>query len=667
MDHALAAWRAFSDALLTQTFDAKRLDGGGGKVRLQLLGDRLCISGPTSRDAEPEVEPYAEMVISFDRSILTLTSSETEATKRFQIGVVDGPRIVAELDDRIQLAHHVSMPSISLAKLPNAYTNQAFQRCQMLHKEEQWKLSLCGSGDLPTSSTVGNRFNTAAYRRKLDELSGKTEPERVAAAVDKILSGASAEDQREITRPLLHFLTATFKTLLAEPNKVAMHVREVITDLQETILDPDGDRIAGLVKQLAEPNSEALETLPRIVNERLEYVVVAPVLDQIEDCITRSFDPAHLYRVDSKREALRANPQEYFGIAADCTSPSGWRAAVDEVNKIAQHQMPSGKLHALLRSTTKIYDVFTAEQSARASAAANDDDVNKPPADQFLAADEFLSVFIFVLVQSTLDKLPVTCRFMSELCDPELLSGEHGYYLTVFESAIQCIADSEADRDLISAVARTSSSIYRSSGISPRASGMSPRASAANVEEESLSEADDIDASRQTDSPLSTGEDSDGEVELFAAPKNQVDAVLEQDDLEDSPLFRTAPRRDRPKKIPSRTHPGRVAICAQDSTVSAVQTVESDGDDDEVSKSAAGQWMKEVETAFQRGSSATSIKSSGDCSEASDWGHSLFGSDTETDSAAAEGDISWSSPPRIGSVSSEVSGVGGDESHDAMV
>jgi hypothetical protein len=539
----------------------------------------------------------------------------------------------------------------------------------MLHKEEQWKLSLCTSGDLPASFVVGSRSNTAAYRRKLDELSGKTEAERIAAAVDKILSGASAEDQREITRPLLHFLKTTFKTLLAEPNNVAMHVREVMTDLQDTILDPDGDRNAGLVQQLAEPNSEALENLSRIVNERLECVVVAPVLEQIEDCIMRSFDPAHLRQVETKREALRANPQEYFGIAADSTSPSGWRDAVDEVNKIAQHQMPSGKLHALLRSTTKIYDVFTAEQSARASAAAKDDDVNKPPVDQFLAADEFLSVFIFVLVQSTLDKLPVTCRFMSDLCDPELLSGEHGYYLTVFESAIQCIADSEAERDLISAVARTSSSIYRSSGMSPRASGMSPRASTANVEEDSiaLSEDDDIDARRQADSPLSTGEDSDGEVELFAAPKKQVAAVLEQDDLEDSPLFRTSPRRDRPKKIPSRNHPGRSAICAQDSTVPAIQTVASDDDDgDELSKSTAGQWMREVETAFQRGSSATSFKSSGECSEASDWGHSLFGSDTEADSAADEGDIGVS-PPHIGSVSSVLSGACGDESHDAMV
>lgn len=76
----------------------------------------------------------------------------------------------------------------------------------------------------------------------------------------------------------------------------------------------------------------------------------------------------------------------------------------------------------------------------------------------YLAADEFLSVFIFVLVQSVLDNLPVTCRFMSELVDPELLFGQHGYYLTVFESAVQCIVDADAEREVISAIVRSGSS-----------------------------------------------------------------------------------------------------------------------------------------------------------------------------------------------------------------
>jgi hypothetical protein len=458
---------------------------------------------------------------------------------------------------------------------------------QMMRKEEQWKLSQFDSIEFQRravgSGGRGDRTSTADYRRKLDELSGKTESERIGEAVDKILSGASTEDQREITRPLLHFLSVTFGTLQDDPGAVALHVREVMTDLQETILDPDGDRNAGLVGQLAEASSEALENLSRIVNERLELVVVAPIVEQIEECLQRSFEPAQLQRVNTQREALRAKPQEYFGIAADSTSPSGWRAAIDEVDQIAQRRMPSGQLQALLKCTTKVYELFTAERAAVASAAAMNDPDAKPPAEQFLAADEFLSVFIFVLVQSSLESLPITCRYMSELCDPELLSGQHGYYLTVFESAIQCIADADADREMISAVVRTSSSVSlpRGSAMSPLRMtdgddedtagdaaeeqvplGQSPRSLSSEDDEDDDDEDDD---GRAVDSPLSTGRgDSDDDVDLFAHPKQPVPAAavqqaLAQDDLDDSPLFQNA------RRIPSRKHPARRALSVRNS------------------------------------------------------------------------------------------------------
>jgi hypothetical protein len=246
---------------------------------------------------------------------------------------------------------------------------------------------------------------------------------------------------------------------------------------------------------------------------------------------------------------------------------------------------------------------------------------------------------------------------MSELCDPELLSGQHGYYLTVFESAIQCIADSDADRDLISAVARTSSSISRNSGMSPK----SAMSAVENVKElvslEEQSSDDDINAGRPVDSPLSTGHDSDEDVELFAGPKQHVAAVIDQDDLEDSPLFRTAISDSRLKKVPGRGHPGRTTVLLPAS---------DDDDDDEqdaMSKSIAGQWMQAAETAFQRVSSAASVQSSGNSSEASDWRHSLMGS--EPDSSAGEGDAVLSPPPRISS--SDIAGAVDGESRDEMV
>ena len=66
------------------------------------------------------------------------------------------------------------------------------------------------------------------------------------------------------------------------------------------------------------------------------------------DCILRSLPFADLATVDENRELLRPKPQEYFGIEAANVSPSSWQAAVEELNKVNNQRMPSGKLRALL-------------------------------------------------------------------------------------------------------------------------------------------------------------------------------------------------------------------------------------------------------------------------------------------------------------------------------
>lgn len=128
-----------SDALLTPIFDAKRLNGGGGKrVRLKLLGDSLCIAAANSPDTEVEVEPYAQMELQFDSPRLHLLSTETEASKCFEVSPVDGPRLVAELEDRIELACHVSVPPSSSFSFTSVASNHpsgvltAFYNCVRL-------------------------------------------------------------------------------------------------------------------------------------------------------------------------------------------------------------------------------------------------------------------------------------------------------------------------------------------------------------------------------------------------------------------------------------------------------------------------------------------------------------------------------------------------------
>eukprot|EP01052_Picozoa_sp_SAG31_P019581 SAG31_NODE_1433_length_8368_cov_8.437901_2_plen_156_part_00 len=67
-----------------------------------------------------------------------------------------------------------------------------------------------------------------------------------------------------------------------------------------------------------------------------------------------------------------------------------------------------------------------------------------------LAGDDLLPVFIFLVCQCALplsDLFPSTCQYMWQLSNQGLLTGECGYYLTVFESALHYIQNWSASRD----------------------------------------------------------------------------------------------------------------------------------------------------------------------------------------------------------------------------
>jgi hypothetical protein len=58
-----------------------------------------------------------------------------------------------------------------------------------------------------------------------------------------------------------------------------------------------------------------------------------------------------------------------------------------------------------------------------------------------VSADDFFTIFLYVIFHSQLTQLEVTKTFILGLCDRKSLNGEAGYYLTAFEAAIEYIKD----------------------------------------------------------------------------------------------------------------------------------------------------------------------------------------------------------------------------------
>ena len=169
-----------------------------------------------------------------------------------------------------------------------------------------------------------------------------------------------------------------------------------------------------------------------------------------------------------KLNVFSRRPQSAWGITD--ASPLNWRSAVFELAGLERNPTPSMRLHALVRTAKAIYTEFNLvlkpKLIADAAAAKNSITVedknvdidgsnrgsvraarlatnNKPSSgnDPILGADDLVPIFIYVMCQCYQNlKHPITNRdLLWSICLPDQLHGEAGYYLTLYESAVEFI------------------------------------------------------------------------------------------------------------------------------------------------------------------------------------------------------------------------------------
>ena len=64
-----------------------------------------------------------------------------------------------------------------------------------------------------------------------------------------------------------------------------------------------------------------------------------------------------------------------------------------------------------------------------------------PGTENHLGADDFLPIFIYVLVNADIPNLSYLQKVLCTLCDPDKRLSETGYYVATFEAAVQHILD----------------------------------------------------------------------------------------------------------------------------------------------------------------------------------------------------------------------------------
>lgn len=157
------------------------------------------------------------------------------------------------------------------------------------------------------------------------------------------------------------------------------------------------------------------------VRKQVEVEVYTPSLEVLRAVLVVSFRDREL-DVERKIDYLYTKSQDDFGIRAKLQSPSGWAKVIDKFRTIRRYLVPIDKLRVLLKVSTMIPELIEEEH---------------PSLLDPIGADDFLPIFIYVLVKARITQVVYLNQELQSICAPDKKLGEIGYYLATLDAAIQ--------------------------------------------------------------------------------------------------------------------------------------------------------------------------------------------------------------------------------------
>lgn len=212
---------------------------------------------------------------------------------------------------------------------------------------------------------------------------------------------------------------------------------------------------------------EMEDYINHVIKDAVEAAVIMPVLDEAWAALET--DRKHEERLVKFIQKLQSEHQSFYGIPTGSQSGTGWHSAVFELSQIDRERLPSRKLKAILSAAHAVhFEHQRLDEMEEFLQAENDDSSAYPrpppaPSEEIpstevaagepggstggshgianskrepLSADDFLPIFIFVVVQAAPEAPCRTQELLWALGGDRELQGESGYYLTMYEAAI---------------------------------------------------------------------------------------------------------------------------------------------------------------------------------------------------------------------------------------
>ena len=196
-------------------------------------------------------------------------------------------------------------------------------------------------------------------------------------------------------------------------------MKAYIDHLQQCLLDGCHEQLRAVVLRRRDDlaDDELQATLSAGVRRQIETDIFVPLMERLHELLGDTIE-AEERALQFKVRSARGLPQSFFGIPVDHISPSSWESAVFGLAAIATHTLPCDKLDALLAAAKEIPALYVREHPHCVSA--------RGVVEKHLGADDFLPIFIYVLVNADIHELAYLNCVLTALCDPDKRLSETG-------------------------------------------------------------------------------------------------------------------------------------------------------------------------------------------------------------------------------------------------
>ena len=229
----------------------------------------------------------------------------------------------------------------------------------------------------------------------------------------------------------------------SKESKTINDVRFFIDGMHEYILDKRGLELVRLLTDkdclvLSEMDLKNLSVMSFIVFSVVEEVMFVTMKKEIISLVSSRESRNEEVLLVRKMKALSTRSQQDWDIPKAFVSPQNWSSAVFELAGIERNPTPSRRLNALVRTAKFIYAEFKENLLPKLAAEGKGDTV--------LSADDLVPIFIYVLCQCGLKHPLLNRDLLWKIGHPDMLTGECGYYLTIYESALQFLIDMDGSQ-----------------------------------------------------------------------------------------------------------------------------------------------------------------------------------------------------------------------------